>query len=1077
MTLCRVGRVVALACWLSALYPCVGLGAGSQPFNFKIASQPLGSALQELAKQSGIQIIFFSQLTDGHQAPALEGHVSLDDALQRLLEGSALTFQHVSATTIQVRPARPARPGRAPADSAHRAPSPTGPAPSDTPVKRGVHTGAMPDQGDVAAEAQLQLAPAPGLQEVLVTGSRVILDGNDSPTPVTVVRASELDRLRPTTLADALNSLPVFSGSNGQLNVSNPTGAYGGGNNTANQLNMRNLGMTRDLILFDGQRMVPTLTLGTVDISMIPQLLIQRVDIVTGGVSAVYGSDAVSGVVNFITDKSFNGVKVDANTGISAQGDDRAYRFGIAAGGTLFDGRAHLEGSYSYYDNQGIPLRTDRPYFPYAALGSVAGSTAPPGTAANPLAIYANVRNAQQSYGGLISGGVLNGLTFDSNGVLTSFVHGTRTGTGSQEIGGEGIVNNIQLLGPLQYNQLFGRLDADLGASVQWHTELSINWDNTSNTGITTALTPFTFSAQNPFLAPAYQATLAAANQPTFNLRKTFALGALPWPELVAKEEEFELSSGLEAKIGSYDWGVDLTYGASALHNTIGNNPNLQNLAAALDVVADANGRPVCRALATHPGCAPLDAFGPDALSQAAVNYVLGATDFTPHWFMADGNAHITGAPLRDWAGPITVALSAEWRQLTYSSSTSPGANPSTFANCAGILYNCTQGVTTLWSSVYAARSPVSNTVKEGAVEAEVPLIENAPFAKALELNGAARYTSYATSGNYWTWKLGIEWHVTDRITLRSTQSRDIRAPTLYELFRPEVDVPITSTDLLTNTQQNVPSRDLAAPFDTAEIALIRTLGMVWRPTEGFSASLDAFRIRINNAIAQVQGFNNTVQQLCYASGGASPYCALQMRPSGNFTDTSPSNQPTGWLNYFENISSIDTYGTDLELNWWGSVQTYRVGARLLGTYQPHFLYAQPGQPTFDEADVAFPNIIGQSAAPSIRLTGMLTVGLTERLALGWEYRWRNAMILDPVSTDVWLPGANHLASYGYATLNLSYQLPKKGRGSFELYGNVRNLFNRSAPRGTTGNQPTTGFALSDDVIGRYYTLGVRAGL
>jgi outer membrane receptor protein involved in Fe transport len=1070
MKLRRGSCVVALAWLLNTFWPGATLGAENEQFDLRIVSQPLGAALQELARQSGTQIIFFSQVTDGHQAPAFEGHVTLDYALQRLLEGSALTYQRINATTIQVRVAHPGTPAGAP----HSTP-PTEPVPTAA-AKHGAQPAVAPGALPLPAAVPASQTEAPGLQEVLVTGSRVIANGTDSPTPLTVVQASELDRLRPTTLADALNSLPEFSGSNGQINVGNPTGAYGGGNNTANQLNMRNLGSIRDLILFDGQRVVPTLTLGTIDINMIPQLLIQRVEIVTGGVSAVYGSDAVSGVVNFITDKAFNGVKIDANAGVSAESDDRAERFGIAAGTSLFGGRAHIEGSYGYYDNQGIGRRSDRPYFPYAALGSVAGSPAAPGTTANPFAVYANVRNAQQSYGGVISGGALNGLTFDSNGVLTPFVHGVRTGTSNQEIDGEGIVNNIQLVGPLQYNQLFGRFDVDLTEKTRWHAEVSANWDNTSNTGITTSLNPFTFSAGNPFLAPADQAILAAANQATFNLRKTFPVDALPWPKLIAKEEEFEFSTGLEGRLGTYIWGVDVNYGASALHNTIANNPNLQDLAAALDVVSDAGGQPVCRALATHPGCVPLNAFGPNALSPQAVSYVLGATNFTPHWFMADGNAHVTGAPLTDWAGPVTVAVSAEWRALTYSSSTTPGANPSTFANCTGVLYNCIQGVTTLWSSVYAARSPVSNTVKEGAIEAEVPLLRDTAIARDLELNGAARYTSYATSGNYWTWKLGIEWHVTDRVTLRSTESRDIRAPTLYELFRPEVDVPITSTDLLTNTQQNVPSRDLAAPFDTAEIALTRTLGIVWRPAPQLSASLDAFRIRISNAIAQVQGFNNTVQQLCYASGGSSPYCALQMRPSGNFTDTSAANQPTGWLNYFENISSIDTYGTDLELNWSGRAFGHGMDARLLGTYQPHFLYAQPGQPTFDEADVAFPNIIGQTAAPSIRLTGMLTVGLTDRLATSWAYRWRNAMILDPVTTDVWVPGANHLGPYGYATLNLSYRVQQPW-GSFELYGNVRNLFNQPAPTGTTANQPSTGFALSDDVIGRYYIVGTRATL
>ena len=106
-----------------------------------------------------------------------------------------------------------------------------------------------------------------------------------------------------------MNNLPVFQGSRGQFSLPNTTGLYGGGNPATTQLNLRNLAPQRTLILFDGQRVAPTNALGIVDVDMVPQELIQRVDVVTGGVSAVYGSDAIAGVVNFITDKNFNGFK------------------------------------------------------------------------------------------------------------------------------------------------------------------------------------------------------------------------------------------------------------------------------------------------------------------------------------------------------------------------------------------------------------------------------------------------------------------------------------------------------------------------------------------------------------------------------------------------------------------------------------------------------------------------------------------------------------------------------------------------------------------------------------------------
>ena len=157
----------------------------------------------------------------------------------------------------------------------------------------------------LATFANAQTAPT-AVNEIVVTGSRVITNGNNSPTPVTVVPVEDVLRLQPTTVADALNELPVFSGQRNQF--SNPGGGTaannGGGNSGSNNLNLRNMGTQRTLILFDGLRVPSTSTSGVVDVDMVPQMLLQRVDVVTGGASAVYGSDAVTGVVNFITDRS-----------------------------------------------------------------------------------------------------------------------------------------------------------------------------------------------------------------------------------------------------------------------------------------------------------------------------------------------------------------------------------------------------------------------------------------------------------------------------------------------------------------------------------------------------------------------------------------------------------------------------------------------------------------------------------------------------------------------------------------------------------------------------------------------------
>ncbi len=189
--------------------------------------------------------------------------------------------------------------------------------------------------------ANAQTAGDIPLEEVVVTGSRVINNGNDSPTPVTVVTVEEIQATRPTTVFEGLLDMPAFAGSRGA--TTNPANA-GSTNNNISALSLRGLGQERTLVLYDGKRVPPTQQNGFVNANTIPQMLLQRVDVVTGGVSAVYGSDGISGVVNFVTDRSFNGIKVQAQSGVSELNDDRSTQFGIAGGMDLFGGRGHHPG-------------------------------------------------------------------------------------------------------------------------------------------------------------------------------------------------------------------------------------------------------------------------------------------------------------------------------------------------------------------------------------------------------------------------------------------------------------------------------------------------------------------------------------------------------------------------------------------------------------------------------------------------------------------------------------------------------------------------------------------------------------
>ncbi|MHB8286783.1 MAG: TonB-dependent receptor plug domain-containing protein, partial [Caulobacteraceae bacterium] len=255
-----------------------------------------------------------------------------------------------------------------------------GSSPTPTPAGEAVApVGAVPQSAAVTA-------PAAAVSEVVVTGSRLIKNGSASPTPLTTINTSTLQLAAPIgTIADSLNDLPVFSGS--RSSISNPgasASAVQGGNGSANVLNLRNLGAYRTLVLYDGHRIPPTLFNSTVDVDLIPQELVDRVDVVTGGVSAVYGSDAVSGVVNFVANRTFEGFRGHAEYGVSQEGDDNTWDVGLAYGSKILGDKGHIEFSVQHRDSAGIPNRSARSWDNLPAAEGL-------GTAADPYRLYTNV--------------------------------------------------------------------------------------------------------------------------------------------------------------------------------------------------------------------------------------------------------------------------------------------------------------------------------------------------------------------------------------------------------------------------------------------------------------------------------------------------------------------------------------------------------------------------------------------------------------------------------------------------------------------------------------------------------------
>jgi iron complex outermembrane recepter protein len=921
--------------------------------------------------------------------------------------------------------------------------------------------------GPYSAQAQTPQQPAEELgPDIVVTGTRVAT-GNSSPVPVTVIQTETLMNVRPTSLTESINVLPVFSGSRGQVSNPSATGGVGGGNGNAAQLNLRNIGGTRNLVLLDGRRVPPTSITNIVDADVIPQLLIDRVDVVTGGVSAVYGSDAVSGVVNFITNTKFNGVRAQAQAGISRYGDGAQREFAAAAGTGLFDGRGHIEVSYQFRDDDGVLRRSDRPWFDRpVVVGN--GTTIP----------YQQISNATlsaQPFGGRLTCGTtcaLNGQYFATNGVLVPFANGTTyTGTTTQSGGAGGYLDN-SLKAAQRMHQLFGRFDYDLSDSVHVFLVGSANFKKNLFYGDDVNLANITLARGNAFLPAVYAGQLPSA---TFTYNQIFnqpqRFGGIP------KTTQYIGIAGVDGKVGKFDWNVAYTYGFAKLDTLLINNVNNQKLSAALDVVTSSNGQPTCYAAtqaataSLYSGCVPLNLFGPTAASAAAIDYILDDTRFVAVTRQHDIVADIAGSPFSTWAGEVRTALSGEYRAQSFSSTSE--ATPSQFADCTNLRYNCvaTGARTFLYRQTFPASPTISQNVWEVAAEANVPLIKDVPLIQSFNVNGAVRYTKYNTVGSYWTWKLGADWNITDDLRFRGTISRDIRAPTLNDLFAPTSVVIVNNADLKTGATNPLPSVNLANPNLTAEIGNTKTIGLVYKPhsVPGLSIAVDYYDIKINGAITTVQGFQPAIQNGCNLTNVAL-YCDLIVRDTaGNVTQ---------WLVKPINLAQVTTSGFDVEINYSGRVFGRTLSLRGLAAYQPHIRYIQPSVPTIDQGGVAF-GATGITASPAWRLTAIAGYALTDNFRVDMMYRWRSGLNISGDPTVTFATGQGTVRPYGQMSLNLAWQVPQDKLGKLEFFANIQNLFDADPPStnatGTAGAPGGFGgFAIGDDPIGRYYTFGVR---
>jgi len=1065
-------RKVWLACGV-AVCALPAIPAAAQLRSINIPSEEAAKSIPEFARQERIQIIAPVSQLHGINTPAISGSMALDQALKALLVGTGLEVASNDGSTVVLRRT----------------------------------VAAAPSVADEVAVHEEQ----PVLEEVIVTGSRVISDAASSPTPLTLISTQQLRETTPSNLADGLNKLPIFLGS--QI-VGRP--GDGSHNFSSNVLNLRNFGAQRTLVLLDGHRATPSNDDGTVDVDTLPQMLVQRVDVVTGGASAVYGSDAVTGVVNFVLDKKFEGLKADINSGISTYADAMSYNIGVAAGTYLLHGRAHFEMSLEWRHRDPVN-QSARPYGPPANYGALVGT----GTAANPFSIVANGRRPNSSFGGVVQGCVpacplAQGTQFVAGGVLAPFnpgiaggvdANGNPTaGTSNLNSGGDGAYNPYgQVFDGYHQGTLFSRFSYDLADNVTFYVQgqaaeaYSYGWYFPQKIQPGPGQADL-FYKNNPFLSAAVQAQLGNNGTNPIQLgtaqaANTFQLGefltGMGQTEINATgsvNRVLSLQTGFDGSLmnGRFAWDLFYGHGENRLAVDLINNQNLQHMYAAEDAVLTPAGTLACyaatqAATASQYGtCVPINPFGPNAVSQSAFKYVFQTTAFHETNILNDLGGAISGKLIEDWAGPITAALSGEARFNAYDI----GSNvpSSTFVNCAGLRL-CNPS---LPSYSQAVLQPVhaSQSVWELALESEVPLLKDLPLVQAFDLNLAGRYTDYSVSGPVQTWKAGFNWHVVDSLRLRGTTSIDIRAPTLNDLFQPATILENVFTDLHvvlpdgTHFAGTTAFSSQGNPNLLPEVARTYTVGAVWSPDfiSGLTVSLDYYRIHLANAIAQIAP-STTIQSLCEASNGTSIYCANYQRPLP-FSNTSVANFATTLFTFNENTAFNQTEGWDFEANygwrmsdlvadWEGSWSM-----RWLATYQPII-----------QKQVLFPGApFTRVPDPSTRITAFLNYALND-WNLGVEDEWVSgfSQVAGPVTAAInnWVDP--HVHAWNQVDLNISRDFRSEG-ADMTAYFVIQNLFNAQpayVPNGTIGQwYPvyTNNYSVQSP-MGRYFTLGVRANL
>lgn len=1042
-----------------------------------------------------------------------------------------------------------------------------------------------------------------GVEQVVVSSTRLQAAGFDAPTPTTVVSAADLEAQAKPSVFDALTQLPALQGSTG---VGYNTGSTTTGLTGLSALGLRGLSPLRTLVLLDSERVVGGNFNGVVDVSIMPQMLIQRVDVVTGGASASWGSDAVAGVINFVTEKKFEGFKMNAQAGLSTYGDAGNTLFQAAAGTSFAGGHGHFEIAGEYAYNDGLlpryPVAQQHTAQPNIGGRTIArqsgtasyGSTVASIPAGMPQSYYGPLQQGssgtQSAAYGLITSGPYAGTTFDANGKGANYSYagncfvsggklqgaigtscfGTPSNPGDQNDSHEFTQG---LYDPLTRGDLYARVSYDLSPNAEIYATMNYGLSRTQNTPAqgNSDKNGIVVRCDNAYLDQALSVTpaacLSAVNASagttlTSASAATMAFGS-DWANIPTDQQIFVTRTMRRFVVGGdgsfnlfgKDWSWDSYFqhgetdtsikiynmplsGAPAVLQSNGSfaaNGQFSRFNLAQDAVLNSAGQIVCRnTVAQAYGCVPFNPFGGGTVTPGQIAYFdgqngPGGTTIGPDAIQTQRQEAfsfaVNGSPIEDWAGPVSVAAGYEYREEHYSQRSDPYSGGITASTPATVNEPCTDpfvdcGFFNNTTGTIGAPSPNNSLgawnagnfhdgsgtyhVNEAFLEVGVPLLNDSFWGKA-DLDIAGRHARYSTAGDANTWKVGLTWDTPiPGVRLRTLQSRDIRAPNLSELFSPAQGLNgSVNNDFTGVNNQQVRQLNEGNPLLKPEKGQTTELGLVWQPDfiPGFQTSIDYYRIIVKGAISGL-GLQ-TVEDLCFNSGGTSPFCSQTFIATANNVNQSASNPgaagtPSSLISVASiafNSGSLLTDGFDLESSYQFDLQDYDVpGSFTLHSYINHtskFITDTGIAGTQRNVELAgYLGGGGNSQTYNQSGGNVLTWKLeetqsyqndiwgfhvTERWYAGGVFGGKNDLVCAPGACPtltqaqlIQTPTINYqnVDSIMYLDVGANWNISDKT----QLYTQIDNLTNIRPP--DTGGQNANNTLY--DVIGRMYRVGVR---